>query len=199
MEDDTMEEFTLEDCMSYLFEYLEGMDLCLSYVAGDGNCFFRALSLQIYGTEERHQDLRKQVCDYMMENQEDLGAFFVDSDEPFQDYVDTMRKDGTWAGNMEIHVATIVCERDIRIYQQESSFIDISNNGEATPSISVAYSRELQHYDSVHVLTGRQGGNSDGVAGEGGDEGHGLEDATEDDKVKDAGTSKISRSNSTFV
>jgi len=41
-------------------------------VRGDGNCFFRFLSLNITGTETNHQVLRKAVVDYMKEHNEDF-------------------------------------------------------------------------------------------------------------------------------
>lgn len=34
-------------------------------VPGDGNCFFRCVSLGLYHTEEKHQELRKSVANYM--------------------------------------------------------------------------------------------------------------------------------------
>ena len=33
------------------------------YVAGDGNCFYRCISLGLYGTQERHADVRRAVAD----------------------------------------------------------------------------------------------------------------------------------------
>ena len=45
---------------------------------GDGNCLFRAVAHQIFGNPERHAQVRRAVCDYMLDNREDfemvLGA-----------------------------------------------------------------------------------------------------------------------------
>jgi hypothetical protein len=33
---------------------------------GDGNCLFRAVSLQVYGDASMHSDVRKQCMDFMV-------------------------------------------------------------------------------------------------------------------------------------
>ena len=45
----------------------------IDYIKGDGNCFFRALSKQIHGTEKFHKDLRNLTVDIMATNR----SFFV--------------------------------------------------------------------------------------------------------------------------
>ncbi len=35
-------------------------------VAGDGNCLFRSISHQLYGTEDHHMLMRHSACDYMV-------------------------------------------------------------------------------------------------------------------------------------
>lgn len=132
------------------FENLADLGLFIRDVLGDGNCFFRAVSIQLYGTDRYHAFLRYIVCQYMAGNEEELAPFLSDIDtgsEGFQAYVNNMYTDGTWAGNLEILVTTIVTRRDIRIYQEDAPMQDINTNGEDPPSILLAYNGE--HYDTV--------------------------------------------------
>lgn len=47
-------------------------------MTGDGNCLFRALSDQLYGTAENHGDIRSKVCKYIRENADDFLPFLAD-------------------------------------------------------------------------------------------------------------------------
>jgi len=74
-------------------------------VRGDGNCFFRCLSLNITGTETNHQVLRKAVVDYMKEHNEDLPEDYLQKSK--------MWKDRIWATDMEISAAANFLQTDI--------------------------------------------------------------------------------------
>jgi OTU domain-containing protein 3 len=88
----------------------------------DGNCLFRALSDQLFGDYgNKHADIRSEVCDFMEKNKDDFQFFLVYEDEDdkeqededardFEHYIELMREDGTWGGNLEIVAAA-------RLYQ----------------------------------------------------------------------------------
>ncbi len=40
-------------------------------LTGDGNCFFRAFSFALYGNEDRHQDVRDRLANYVSNLPED--------------------------------------------------------------------------------------------------------------------------------
>ena len=44
---------------------LEGEGLRIVEVGGDGNCLFRAISHQVYGTEDHHRLIRVRCIDYI--------------------------------------------------------------------------------------------------------------------------------------
>ena len=46
-------------------ETLEDVPLTVKNIRGDGNCLFRAISHQIYGTSEHHQMIREKIVEYM--------------------------------------------------------------------------------------------------------------------------------------
>lgn len=71
------------------------LNLALRDVQGDGNCLFRALADQLWGTQKRHVEVRKVVCDYLESHKESMEAFvkpFLRDDETYENYVDRMRQ-----------------------------------------------------------------------------------------------------------
>jgi hypothetical protein len=97
-------------------------------VASDGNCLFRAVALQFYGTDrlELHAALREAVCDHMVSifPPPDVGVtsygvrcvrfqvkykdyyepFVTDPVMAFDEYIAAMRRDQCWGGDPEIQV-----------------------------------------------------------------------------------------------
>lgn len=88
-------------------------------MSADGNCLFRSISDQLYydyGND--HAQVRSDVCDYLEAHEEEFKLFLVlededddgdNNDDPdaqnFQSYVENMRQDGEWGGNLELVVA----------------------------------------------------------------------------------------------
>lgn len=86
------------------------LGLTLRDVQGDGNCLFRCLSDQLYGTEvsfdwsvwsiahnnkKRHAEIRKVVCDYLDSHKETMEGFvvpFMKEGERYEGYVQRMRQ-----------------------------------------------------------------------------------------------------------
>jgi OTU domain-containing protein 3 len=78
----------------------------------DGNCLFRALSDQMFGDYGNgHDQVRADVCDFMEENKDDFSMFLVLDDgdakeeedaQDFESYIEHMRQDGEWGGNLEL-------------------------------------------------------------------------------------------------
>ena len=59
---------------------------------GDGNCLFRAISLQVYGDATMHLEVRRQCLDFM-EREADHFRSFVAGEE-FDEYIARKRVDG---------------------------------------------------------------------------------------------------------
>jgi len=70
---------------------------------GDGNCLFRGFADQIEGNEGRHEYYREQAILYMIENKDHFENY-IEDDVKFDSYIDEMKKDGKWGGNLEIYV-----------------------------------------------------------------------------------------------
>ena len=101
---------------------LDAENLLIIDMSPDGNCLFRSLSDQLYGDYgNRHSDVRETVCDYMEKNEADFIVFLVFEDEDddeqqeedardFEHYIESMRQEGEWGGNLEVVAAA-------RLYQ----------------------------------------------------------------------------------
>ncbi|KAF8492420.1 hypothetical protein F5888DRAFT_1730765 [Russula emetica] len=61
-----------------LTEQLRQLGLYAADTTGDGNCLFRALSDQLFGTESRHLQLRKDICDWIQSNSVRYAPFVDD-------------------------------------------------------------------------------------------------------------------------
>lgn len=72
-------------------------------VAADGNCQFRALSVALYGSEERHAEMRAQVVQQMRRCPQDYSPFVH---EPFGEYLARMERDGEWGDNVTLQAAS---------------------------------------------------------------------------------------------
>ena len=64
-------------------------------VAADGNCFYRAVSLGLYGTEDRHAKLRAD-CMAAFLRKKDSYAVYFESMEKFIRCVHANKRDGVW-------------------------------------------------------------------------------------------------------
>ncbi len=60
---------------------------------GDGNCLFRALSDQLYGTPNYHFGLRTEICDWIDEHKERYEPF-VEDDRGIDVHLRNMRQLG---------------------------------------------------------------------------------------------------------
>lgn len=83
---------------------------------GDGNCFFRAISIVLTGTEENHMLVRKQLINFMTINQ--VVKDFVAED--IANYVNRTKMDEnkTWATDVEIFAMAIYLKTDIVVFSQ---------------------------------------------------------------------------------
>ncbi|KAK9012937.1 hypothetical protein V6N11_040967 [Hibiscus sabdariffa] len=134
--------------ISQFLAWLDALGLKIIKVTADGNCFFRALADQLEGDEEQHGKYRSMVVQYIMKNRE-MFEPFIEDDVPFDEYCQSMEKDGTWAGHMELQAASLVTHRNICIHRHMSPRWYIKNfDDRATHMVHLSYHDE-EHYNSV--------------------------------------------------
>lgn len=90
---------------------------------GDGNCLFRAVSLQVYGDPSMHGEIRRRCLDFMAKDESHFSQFVTG--EPFQDYINRKRHDGVHGNNPEIQAVSELFNRPVELY--------IPDNGAGKP------------------------------------------------------------------
>jgi len=92
--------------------------------AGDGNCLFRAISLQVYGDPSMHAEVRKQCMDHMERDQEHFSQFVTG--EPFKHYVTRTRQDGVHGNNPEIQASSELFNRPIEVFTPQNGSVPLN-------------------------------------------------------------------------
>nr|AEV41025.1 OUT-like cysteine protease family protein [Oryza minuta] len=130
---------------------LDSLGLKIIEVSADGNCFFRAMGDQLEGNEEEHMKYRAMIVQYIKEHRVDFEPF-IEDEEPFEKYCDSMLEDGTWAGHMELQAASILTRKNICIHMLNSPrwYIKNFSDREATSMIHLSY-HQGEHYNSVRL------------------------------------------------
>lgn len=117
---------------------------------GDGSCLFRAVADQVYGDQEMHDVVRRNVCDYMQKNS-DFFAPFV-SGEDFSAYLDRKRSQRTPGNHLEMQALAELFNRVVEVYEYDSTpintFQSTSSIGKANTPIRVSYHRK-NHYNGL--------------------------------------------------
>ena len=81
-------------------------------VRGDGNCFYRVLSLAVSGTEVNHDIMRQQLIAFMMTDRINLqlAQLYPDFD------IESAAAVGEWANDAELYAAAAYLETDVLVY-----------------------------------------------------------------------------------
>lgn len=137
--------------MSEFRAQLDSIGVKIVEVTADGNCFFRAMGDQLEGDEEKHMKYREMVVHYIVEHREEFEPF-IEDEVPFDEYCDSMMKDGTWAGNMELQAGSLVTNRNICIHMLNSPrwYINNFSGREASNMVHLSY-HHGEHYNSVRL------------------------------------------------
>jgi hypothetical protein len=90
---------------------------------GDGNCLFRAVSLQVYGDSSMHADVRQQCLDFMARDPEHFGQFVVLAvgQATFSDYIARKRQDSVHGNNPEIQAISELFNRPVEVFTPAST------------------------------------------------------------------------------
>ncbi|KAJ8530909.1 hypothetical protein K7X08_023790 [Anisodus acutangulus] len=129
---------------------LGALGLKIIQVTADGNCFFRALGDQLEGNEEEHEKYRDMTVKFIR-NSRDTFEPFIEDDVPFDEYCESMEKDGTWAGHMELQAASLVTHTNICIHRHMSPRWYIQNfDNHESRMLHLSY-HDGEHYNSVRL------------------------------------------------
>eukprot|EP00826_Nyctotherus_ovalis_P059198 TRINITY_DN8210_c0_g4_i2.p2 TRINITY_DN8210_c0_g4~~TRINITY_DN8210_c0_g4_i2.p2 ORF type:complete len:153 (-),score=23.34 TRINITY_DN8210_c0_g4_i2:461-919(-) len=126
--------------------------LKIKIVAGDGNCLFRSVSDQIYGSEDFHELVRKSCMDYICVEKNFFSQYIIGGLEAVEQYVETKRGLGIWGDDLEIEALSEIYERPIEIYAYDDkpmrTFHETSVANTAIRPLLLSY-HGRSHFNSV--------------------------------------------------
>lgn len=82
---------------------LDRLNLDMVVQAGDGNCQFRSLSMELFGSPNYHEQVRKKVVQHILSHKEEFLPFLG---EDFDGYLEGMGKLGTWGDELTLRAAS---------------------------------------------------------------------------------------------
>ena len=99
--------------------WVHDSNLKLFFIEEDGNCLFRAMSHQLYGSQDHHKMIRERCCDYIELNRQYFEGFIANAagNMTFSYYLHIMRSDREWGGNLELIALTELYRKTIEIYR----------------------------------------------------------------------------------
>jgi len=83
---------------------------------GDGNCLFRALCDQFYGSPSQHLQLRKDICDWIESHAQRYEPFCED-ERGLSAHLQCMREQGTYGGHLELSAFAHFSRRNVKVIQ----------------------------------------------------------------------------------
>ena len=89
-------------------------------VGGEGDCFFRAISHQLYGDSNHHLDIRIAGVNYLRENPERFIESNIESS--WMQYLANMSTPGTWCDNLVIQAVADILNLKIHIIESDENF-----------------------------------------------------------------------------
>ena len=160
---DAWTKVSIEEKYNVLLRHLNGENgtLMIREVEGDGNCLFRAVSLQLDKMD--HKVLRQSCYNYCVERKQTFQEWFQDilTKQEFDDMLNDMENDGTYSDILELCVLESFTKKRIYYYRiQDTAFarkaIEVPSKEECdSGEIILVYSehdysnRLLNHYDAI--------------------------------------------------
>ncbi|CAJ1360790.1 unnamed protein product [Effrenium voratum] len=120
-------------------------------VAGDGNCQFRALADQLYGSEEHHDAIRAQVLEQLRTLPSRYQGFVPGR---FESYLAHMARDGAWGDHVTLQAAADVLGVRIHVVSDflEEAYIEVTPEQQKSSKVlKLCFWAEV-HYNSLEEL-----------------------------------------------
>lgn len=154
-----------------LDERLDSLSMETAEMLSDGNCQFRALAFNLFGSQEHHAVVRAAVCAHMRKHA-DFYSHFFDGRAEFKAYLDEMGRQSSWGDELTLraaveaykciaHVITSEAANWYLVYeseQQEPADPDIAMCPKEVPrpkarkSIFISYLSPI-HYNAILAKT----------------------------------------------
>ncbi|XP_044739224.1 protein ovarian tumor locus-like isoform X2 [Chrysoperla carnea] len=103
-------------------QFLEKLGYYRKCIARDETCLFRIVAEQLYNTQTMHLRVREEVLQFMIEHRHILSGFIP---EPYDDYLDRLRKHLVVCGDIEISIVSLLYGRDVLVFEpKDGKFIN---------------------------------------------------------------------------
>ncbi|CAF1332421.1 unnamed protein product [Rotaria sordida] len=132
-----------------LTEQLRVLNLRTIAIIGDGNCFFRAISDQLFDTQTYHRRLRSDAITYIRRNIAAFEFFVSDEDNTIYDYIFRMEKNYTYADHLIIMATASILNQNIIIHEYGKRPLLIPGSDYIDRQLHISYNPYNQHYESV--------------------------------------------------
>ncbi|CAF5091927.1 unnamed protein product, partial [Rotaria sp. Silwood1] len=130
-------------------EQLASIGFQIVNILGDGNCFFRAISHQLYRHEHDHLNIRSATINYLIENMNNFAPFVDDMDSTIENYIERMSRNGTYADHLAISATAVILNKNIIIHEIGKTPLLIPGSDFIDHQVHVCYYPDLLHYDSI--------------------------------------------------
>jgi OTU domain-containing protein 3 len=147
-----------------LEQQLKQLNCRIVQMAADGNCLFRSLSDQFYGSAAQYKKVRSDVVQFM-KKRNDTFAPFMEDDIDFNTYCMLMAEDKKWGGQQEIIAASSLFACNVVIHSFNSPMLELKIDEKtqkrkpykgSVRTLHLCY-RRGNHYDSVRAAGDRGG------------------------------------------
>ncbi|KAK6338069.1 hypothetical protein TWF696_001540 [Orbilia brochopaga] len=159
---------------------LAGQGLYAADIIGDGDCLFRSLSDQLYGSQSKAHEIRQRTTSYMRAHASYFKLFLSVAsprrkarataappseaavDRAFEAHVDRMAKAGVYGDNLEIVAFARCYGVNVKIYRREYAYQISCDEDTSTTSTTTTGERALlhiayhdwEHYSSIRNIDG---------------------------------------------
>ncbi len=122
-------------------------------IVGDGNCFFRSVSHQLYGTEDHHPQIRALAIQHLINCPEHFVEY--NTDQSWLQYLQNMSTLGTWADHIIIQAVANASHLRINITESALNFSEstIVSSIYTQPDRRNARDIYIGHLDELHYVS----------------------------------------------
>ena len=98
----------------------------LIQITGDGNCLYRAFSYFLYGNENEHINIRKEVYEKAKIRKNELKNFFLENIDDeillntrIDNYLEKIKENGFYGGTIELGILSNSYQLNISVYETD--------------------------------------------------------------------------------
>ncbi len=126
-------------------------------IKGDGNCFYRSVSFGLYGTQNKYEEIRTSVADYIeKQGSELINLLDLSAENSFEKYVKALREPGNYdfVGEDTAMAVANIYKCEVHIH---SAYIDVQvykpeNNLQTNRIIRMAFF-EPNHFQALQLIS----------------------------------------------